>query len=41
MQIVSFGDSLHEMATPIFWEKKKEEKYHQIICWMCPESAYW
>ena len=26
MQIVSIGDSLHEMSNPVYWEKK--ENYH-------------
>ena len=25
MQIVSWGDNLHEMSKPIFWEKKKKK----------------
>ena len=24
MQIVSIGDSLHEMSDPVFWEKNKK-----------------
>ena len=30
MQIVSIGDNLHEMSSPVFWQKK-EEKYHQLV----------
>ena len=29
MQIVSSGDSLHEMSKPVFW-KKKYEKYFNM-----------
>ena len=28
MQIVSIGDNLHEMSTPVLWENKKN-----IILW--------
>ena len=38
MQIVSNGDSLHEMSNPIFWEKIR--KYYQfVVCWICAESG--
>ena len=36
MQIVSNGDSLHEMSDPVFWEKY--EKYQFVICWISPKS---
>ena len=29
MQIISFGDNLHEMSKPIFWEKY--EKYFKML----------
>ena len=28
MQIVSLGDNLHEMSSPVFWEKS--EKYFKM-----------
>ena len=28
MQIVSWGDNLHEMSYPVFWEK--QEKYFKM-----------
>ena len=28
MQIISYGDNLHEMSKPVFWEKK--EKYFKL-----------
>ena len=31
MQIVSFGDNLHKMSKPIFWEKKKKKKKKKKI----------
>ena len=34
MQIVSHGDSLHEMSNPVFWEK-----YQFVACWICPECG--
>ena len=35
MQIVSWGDNLHEMSKPVF-----SEKYHEfIICWISPETG--
>ena len=35
MQIVSFGDNLHEVSDPIFLEKK--EKYQQfVVCSIRP-----
>ena len=30
MQIVSYGDNLHEMSKPIFWEKIVE--YQFVVC---------
>ena len=34
MQIVSYGDNLHERFGPIFWKKIKK-KYHQFVaCWI-------
>ena len=38
MQIVSFGDNLHEMSKSIFWEKL-ENIYQFVIHWICPESG--
>ena len=35
MQIVSFGDNLHEMSNPIFLEKRKEKSHLSSA-----ESAY-
>ena len=35
MQIVSTGDSLHEMSNPVLWEKNKKF----VIRWICPESG--
>ena len=29
MQIVSWGDNLHEMSNPVFWEKQK--KYFKML----------
>ena len=29
MQIVSTGDTLHEMSNPVFWEK--QEKYFKML----------
>ena len=29
MQIVSWGDNLHEMSNPVFWEK--QEKYFKML----------
>ena len=31
MQIVSYGDNLHEMSKPIFWKKKKIRKIFQNV----------
>ena len=35
MQIVSTGDSLHEISGPDFWEK-----YQFVLCWISPQSGY-
>ena len=32
MQIVSLGDSLHEMPKPVFWEKLKKKKKKKSVC---------
>ena len=38
MQIVSYGDNLHEMSDPVFGKIKK--KYCQfVVCWTSPESG--
>ena len=38
MQIVSTGDNLHEMSSPVTCEKF--EKYYQfVICWISLESG--
>ena len=35
MQVcVSFGDNLHEMSKPVFWEKYRQS----VVCWIFPES---
>ena len=40
MQIVSNRDNLHEISNPVFWEKKKSEKYNQLaVCWIIPENG--
>ena len=36
MQIVSFGDNLHELSRSIFWGKS-ENYYQSVICWICRE----
>ena len=35
MQMVSFGENLHEMSKPIFWEKKRENYCPFVICIKC------
>ena len=37
MQTVSFGDTLHRMPKPIFWEK--EIYHHFVICLISPEKG--
>ena len=36
MQIFSYGDNLHEMSDPVFFEKL--EKYNQfVVYWISPD----
>ena len=37
MQIVSYGDNLHEMSKPVFWEKY--EKYFKMSAEIFTQSA--
>ena len=39
MQIVSNGDNLHEMSSPVFWEKNKKNITNFVVCWISQESG--